>query len=142
VSHFDIFATSAAVAGARVPQDRAIDGVDLMPYVLGRAQNRPHEALFWRSGGYRMVRAGDWKLQVLDRPQRTWLYDLAADPRERNDLSAARPDIVSELTARLDAHDLEQLPPAWPALIEAPVGVDRTGGQPIGRGDTYVTWSN
>ena len=142
VSHFDIFATSAAAAGARLPQDRAIDGVDLMPYINEQVQGRPHEALFWRSGGYRMVRAGDWKLQVLDRPNRIWLYDLSVDPTERHDLSTQRPDIVAALRAQLAAHDREQAPPAWPALIEAPIGVDKTGSEPIRRNDTYVTWSN
>ncbi len=142
VSHFDIFATSAAAAGAGLPQDRAIDGVDLMPYIGGQQRGRPHEALFWRSGGYRMVRAGDWKLQVLNRPERVWLYDLATDPTERTDLSTRRPDIVAALRARMDAHDREQSAPRWPALIEAPIGVDKTGAEPIRRSDTYVSWSN
>ena len=142
VSHFDIFATSAVAAGAGLPQDRAIDGVDLMPYIGGQERGRPHEALFWRSGGYRMVRAGHWKLQVLNRPERVWLYDLAADPTERTDLSTRRPDIVAALRARMDAHDSEQSAPRWPALIEAPIGVDKTGAEPIRRSDTYVTWSN
>jgi hypothetical protein len=30
----------------------------------------------------------------------------------------------------------------WPALVEAPVGVDRTGEERIHPRDTYVTWSN
>jgi arylsulfatase A-like enzyme len=142
VSHFDIFATAAAAAGAPLPTDRTMDGVDLSPFLSGQGSGRPHEALFWRSGGYRVVRAGDWKLQVLDRPARTWLFDLASDPTERRDLSASRPEVVAALRARLDAHDRTQKAPMWPALVEAPVGVDRTGEQPIQPGDTYVTWSN
>ena len=142
VSHFDIFATSASAAGAALPEDRAIDGVDLLPYIKGHDRGRPHDALFWRSGGYRMVRAGDWQLQVLDRPEHVWLYDLSNDPTERTDLSGQRPDIVAALKARMDAHDLEQSAPRWPALIEAPIGVDKTGAEPIRRNDTYVTWSN
>lgn len=142
VSHFDIFATAAAAAGAPMPTDRAMDGVDLSPFLSGQSSGRPHEALFWRSGGYRVVRAGDWKLQVLDRPARTWLFDLASDPTERNDLAASRPEVVASLRAQLEAHDRTQRAPMWPALVEAPVGVDRTGEQPIQTGDTYVTWSN
>jgi hypothetical protein len=53
-----------------------------------------------------------------------------------------RPDIVAALRAQLAAHDREQAPPAWPALIEAPIGVDKTGAEPIRSNDTYVTWSN
>ena len=37
------------------------------------------------------------KLQVLDRPAKTWLFDMTADPTERHDLSTSRPDKVSEL---------------------------------------------
>jgi uncharacterized sulfatase len=70
------------------------------------------------------------------------LFDLASDPTERNDLSASRPEVVAALRARLEAHDRTQKAPMWPALVEAPVGVDRTSEQPIQAGDTYVTWSN
>ena len=35
VSHIDIFSTAAAAANVPVPVDRAIDGVDLLPYVNG-----------------------------------------------------------------------------------------------------------
>jgi len=142
VSHFDIFATSAAAAGATLPTDRRMDGVDLAPFLAGDRTGRPHASLFWRSGGYRVVRSGDWKLQVLDRPARVWLYDLANDPTEQTNLAASRPEIVARLKAELQAHDATQMAPMWPALVEAPVGVDRTGEEPIRQGDTYVTWSN
>ena len=142
VSHFDIYATAAAAAGAALPADRKMDGVDLSPFLTGAVSGRPHTSLFWRSGGYHVVRSGDWKLQVLDRPKRTWLFDLASDPTERHDLSARRPDIVAALTAELEAHNAHQGRTMWPALVEAPVGVDRTGEERIQPGDTYVTWSN
>ena len=119
-----------------------MDGVDLAPFLAGDRAGRPHESLFWRSGGYRVVRSGDWKLQVLDRPARVWLYDLASDPTEQTNLAASRPEIVARLRAELQAHDAGQMAPMWPALVEAPVGVDRTGEEPIRHGDTYVTWSN
>ena len=45
-----------------MPKDRVIDGVDLLPYVTGKAQGRPHQTLFWRSGQYTVVLDGDWKL--------------------------------------------------------------------------------
>jgi arylsulfatase A-like enzyme len=142
VSHFDIYATAAAAAGAALPTDRRMDGVDLTPFLSGQAPGRPHQSLFWRSGGYRVVRSGDWKLQVLDRPSRTWLFDLATDPTEQRDLSARRPDVVAALKAELEAHNARQGRTMWPALVEAPVGVDRTGEERIQPGDTYVTWSN
>lgn len=143
VSHLDVFATAAGAAGAAPPADRVMDGIDLAPFLRGeRPGADPHAALFWRSGGYRAVRAGNWKLQVLDEPRRVWLFDLAADPTERRDLAEARPDVVAALRARLDAHDREQAAPAWPALVSAPVGVDKTAAERLLRSDDYVMWSN
>src|SRR5581483_12460815 len=48
VQGFDIYSTIAAAAGAPLPQDRVIDGVDLLPYVTGQAQGDPHDTLFWK----------------------------------------------------------------------------------------------
>ena len=84
VAHIDIFATAAAAAGAPLPSDRAIDGVDLVPLARGAKAGRPHDALFWRSGHYRTVLADDWKLQVSERPAE----ELAVRSRERSDRAA------------------------------------------------------
>jgi len=71
VSHFDIFATAAGAAGQKLPSDRIIDGVNLLPFIQGKATGRPHDTLFWRTDTYRVVRSGDWKLQVTERPKKT-----------------------------------------------------------------------
>jgi choline-sulfatase len=47
---------------------------------------------------------GRWKLIRDDRSGTVELYDLDADPGERNDLSAARPEISRRLVALLDQH--------------------------------------
>lgn len=142
VAHLDIFATAAAAAGAPLPADRPIDGVNLLPYLRGEAQGSPHKALYWRSGGYRTVLADGWKLQVSDRPQRTWLFNLADDPTERTDLSDARPDKLRELRAVLDAYEAEMVPPAWPSLIEASVAIDHPSNVDDQPQDEYVYWNN
>jgi arylsulfatase A-like enzyme len=51
----------------------------------------------------RALVVGDHKLILHRVTRRTELYDLKADPLERRDLSAQRPDLVKELLARLDA---------------------------------------
>lgn len=139
VHHFDIFATAVAAAGATSPQDRTLDGVDLLPWInADREADAPHEALFWRSGHYQAVRAGRWKLQRAERPKKVWLYDLAADPTEQSDLSATEPERVAELMALLDRHNAEQAPPAWPASLEVPIFIDKTGEDPQDPDDPYV----
>src|SRR3546814_14764850 len=83
--HIDLFATIAAAAGAKLPTDRVIDSQNIL------AGPATREALYWRSGDYRAVRAGDWKLQVTKRPAKARLYNLAADQTEQHDLSAQQP---------------------------------------------------
>ncbi len=73
-----------------MPGDRAVDGVDLLPFVEG-ATGSLHQTLFWRDGAYRVVRDGDWKLQMLDLPRQALLFDLRTDPTERHDVAAQQP---------------------------------------------------
>ena len=142
VAGIDIFATAAAAADAVLPRGRVIDGVDLIPFASGAQAGRPHEALFWRSGHYRVVRAGDWKLQLSERPPKAWLFDLAHDPTERVNLAEREPARVAELTALLDAHDATQSAPLWPSLLEAAVRIDPPLGVEPGPDDEYVYWAN
>jgi arylsulfatase A-like enzyme len=142
VAHVDVFATAAAAAGAPLPADRPIDGVDLAPYVRGEAPGDPHDALFWRSGHYRSVLAGGWKLQVSERPPKSWLFHVAVDPTERSNLAGSEPAKLAELRARLDAWEREQAPPAWPSLIEGQIYVDHPLGVPDRPGDEFVYWAN
>jgi len=142
VAHVDLFATAAGAAGAKLPTDRKIDGVDLLRRVRGEIGGRPRDAIFWRSGHYRALRADGWKLQVSVRPRRTWLFDLASDPTERHDLSAERPEKVAEMADLLAAQEKEMVPPLWPALVEGSVAIDHSLATPIRNGDEFVYWAN
>ncbi len=142
VAHIDILPTAVAAAGATLPSDRVIDGVDLVPFITGAKADRPHQNLFFSDGQYRMAIVGDWKLQVSSTQQKTWLFDLATDPTERLDLAGARPEVVAEIQAVLQRHAAEQVKPLWPSLLEHPIPVDHPGGIPIGPSDQYVYWSN
>ncbi|MEE4380370.1 MAG: hypothetical protein V2J02_00095, partial [Pseudomonadales bacterium] len=145
VQHFDLYATAAAAAGAELPSDRVIDGVDLVPYVTGAVEGVPHDALFWRSGAAQSVRIGDYKMNVSapeGMPRREWLFDLSRDPGERDDLSETMPEKLAELRAALAAHNAAQMPPAWPAQLITPINVDSPLGVPFGPGDEFAYWSN
>ncbi len=142
VGHVDIFATATGAAGAPPPKDRVIDGVDLVPFVKGKASGDPHKAMYWRSGRYKTVMAGGWKLQVAQEPNKIWLFDLNTDPTERHDLSKARPDKVRELQATLAQLDAQMVKPAWPSLISGAFYIDHPGGQKVKASDEYVYWDN
>lgn len=142
VGHIDIFATAAGAAGAKTPTDRVIDGVNLLPYLSGKLTGRPHQTLFWRSGQYKVVLDGDWKLQSNEARGKVWLYDLATDPTEQHDLSVSQPDKVKVLLAKLATQDGQTGKAMWPSLLQAPVFVDKPGGVPQKAGDEYILWDN
>ncbi len=142
VHGFDIFATAAAAANAEIPTDRRIDGVDLIPFVTGEKTSAPHDALFWRSGHYRVVRADGWKLQVTARPDKKWLFDLRNDPTEQHNLADREPERVKALEQLLASHDAEQVAPSWPSVAEMPVSIDKTLLDDESPDDEYIFWPN
>lgn len=142
VGHVDIFATAAGAAGAPMPSGRVIDGVNLLPYLAGKATGRPHQTLFWRSGQYKVVLDGDWKLQSSEALHKVWLYDLASDPTEQRELSKAQPDRVQAMLAMLRAQDAQSVKSLWPSLLQGPVFIDHPSGVPQKPGEDYVLWDN
>lgn len=113
VSSLDIFASFFAAAGGDIAS-LLLEGVDLRPFLDGRAPAgaRPHDTLYWRKGPHAAIRHLDWKLhRHPDRPIE--LYDLAADIGEKKDLSAARPDVVRDLLARLWAWEKQNSRHLW-----------------------------
>ncbi len=141
-AHIDLMPTFASAAGAAPPADRPIDGADLLPLAAGRTQAPPHDALFWRSAHYRAVRQGDWKLQTSENPRRVWLFNLANDPGERNNLAARHPERVAALQALIAAHEEGARAPLYPHTVEMPVNVDRDLSQRTQAGDEIVFWPN
>lgn len=143
VAHIDLMPTLAAAGRVAAPATTIIDGVNLLPYASAKPPKaRPHETLFWQSGGYRVVRHGDWKLQMVHRPARTWLFNLAQDPTEKNDLAAANPAKVAELKALLDAHQAGARAPLYPYTLEGPINLDKSLAEAFTKGDEYIYWPN
>lgn len=102
----DFYPTLAAIGGAELPGDRAIDGRSILPLMSsGGAAPSPHEAFFYYMGNnLEAVRDRQWKLHVRKYDQEIReLYDLAADPGETQNLYDANPSVVKELEARLGA---------------------------------------
>ena len=150
VHHFDMYATAAAAAGAELPADRIIDGVDLTAFVTEAeltgvdTTQVPHEYLFFRSGAAQAVRDQQWKLMVSappGLPRKEWLFDLTAEG-EWQDLLAEHPDVASRLRGVLEEHNSEQADPLWPWTSTNAQNVDRDLSQPDQPGDEFAFWSN
>jgi uncharacterized protein (TIGR03437 family) len=110
VSTLDLLPTALSAAQGRRFSATNLDGVNLIPFLLGVETALPHETLFWRYGQPQYaVRAGDWKLLFLDNTTR--LYNLATDPGERSNLAETNPAKFNELKALYDQWNA-QLPPA------------------------------
>ena len=149
IHHVDLYKTFAAAAGAQVPDDRVLDGVDLLPYVRGETGGAPHQTLFWREGYQQSVRQGDWKLIRADQPdkpagtgQAKWLFDLGADPKEQHNLAQQQPAKVAELEALLNVHNAGQAAPLWPSVVQQAQLIDKPGGVAYEQGDEYIYWPN
>ncbi len=105
----DLTATCLAAAGVAPAREYPLEGLDLMPVLMGAAPAF-ERTLYWRMRNryQRAVRRGDWKyLKVADRE---FLFDLAYDPRERGNLAAKQPAMLDELRALWEAWNRDMLP--------------------------------
>ena len=108
----DWLPTLAQLAGAEVPTDRAIDGVDLTPLLTGavsaEAWAERHLFAQWqradvpRRGENACVITQGHKL-YLHADGETALFDLIADPAEQRDLAESLPDRREDLRRAYDA---------------------------------------
>jgi len=142
IHHIDLFHTIAAAAGAQVPTDRKLDGVDLLPFITGEKKGLPHDTLFWRQGHQQTVQHLGWKLIRADLPNKRWLFNLAVDPTEQNNLASTMPQKVAELEGILDVHNAEQATPLWSSTTNSPQLIDKHGGQEYEQGDEYIYFPN
>ena len=125
VISLDLFATFAGLAGASLGDGGDHDGVDLLPYLTGRADGVPHDVLYWRAGPNRAIRNGRWKLFEVNRAepaarhsggrllplqdypdasphgQISLLYDLQGDVGEHSNLAGELPEHLRDLRDRL-----------------------------------------
>ncbi len=124
-SAIDILPTLAEIAGVPLPGKR-IDGVSLLPLLMGEADANPRETFlyYYRRNNLEAVRHGDWKL-VFPHPGRTYvgfqpgtdglpgramenfehvggLFDLRRDPGEQYNLLEFHPEMVEKLNKLAD----------------------------------------
>ncbi len=119
----DVAATAVNVAGASAPENSAkaeatLDGVNLMPFLLGEKTGVPHDALFWRWRSQAAIRAEHWKLILLGRDER-YLFDMDAPEgqAETMNLITKFPEVAADLEKRLMAWNATLPPPGLPRDI-------------------------
>lgn len=96
----DFMPTAADLAG--VSQPSGIDGISILPTLLGQKQAKQHDSLYfeiYEPYFQQSLRMGDWKGYRLGTKAPLELYDLKADPAEKQDIAAAHPEIVKKIEA-------------------------------------------
>ncbi|MGQ1786118.1 sulfatase family protein [Saccharicrinis sp. GN24d3] len=109
----DLLPTFAKLIGAEIPNDRIIDGKDILPVLLDGADS-PHEYFFYSHWGtLEAVRWKDWKLRIIKGEEA--LYNLKTDMGEQINLKDQYPDIVAQLKKAMQEFDAEVTKNARPA---------------------------
>jgi arylsulfatase A-like enzyme len=127
----DLYPTLLSLAGAPPQTAPPLDGMDVWPVLRQGAPLQRKEILLEASQVRGAIRAGDWKLvynghlnglEASARGRDAYeLFNLAADPGERQDLSAQYPKIRDGLEARLDEYRKRSVPPFYTS-VETPAG--------------------
>ena len=110
ITHTDLFATVAAIAGAKIPKGAAADSYSFLPLLLGKAKaySRP-PVIHHSASGMFAIRDGDWKLvlgngsggrqqprgRAFEKP--FFLANLKEDPAEKTNRVEAESKVAAAL---------------------------------------------
>lgn len=111
-STMDLYTTIIKMAGGNVPQDRVVDGKDIMPLLTGKVRDTGEPMFYYHGPELFAVRKGKWKMhmksvipyQDITQHVRPLLYNLENDPGEQYNLSASHPEVVAELQKLAEEH--------------------------------------
>jgi len=123
VHAMDLFPTLARFAGAKVPEDRAIDGIDMSDLMLGKTEKSGRDGFIVYMGNDIFgVKWRDWKIHFKE--QTGWngvlreytmprVYNLINDPQERDNVLFPHTWVLKAGLPQLEAHvaSLKKFPP-------------------------------
>ena len=119
----DLLPTLARVAGAKVPDDRIIDGVDQLDFLMGNQQKSNREGFpVYNGDGMFAYKWRNWKMHFMQLdnmrgiPQKTLmprLHHLIKDPKEEHDIASEATWVMPVIMKRIVAFQksLIQEPP-------------------------------
>ena len=130
----DLYPTLAALAGAQIPSDRTIDGVDISSLMFDEnpGASPRDEFAYYNENNIEAVRDRKWKLHVRKGGDEIHeLYDLESDIGETKNLFDSNPDVVATLSSKIELFRAE--------LGDEATGVIGTNVRPAGRVENPVT---
>ena len=104
----DLLPTFANLAGAKIPDDRIIDGKNIWPIISGQKGARsPHDIYYYYKGNrLESARQGKWKIRRSGKKsQSVELYDLDNDIAESKNLSQKNPELIQTILKKMDKFD-------------------------------------
>ena len=110
---WDFLPTAAEIAGVKSPPN--IDGISILPTLLGQQQTNQHEFFYWEfheRGSKQAVRMGDWKAVRLEPGKPLELYNLKTDLGEKENIASKNPEIVAKIESYLKTARTESA--QWP----------------------------
>jgi arylsulfatase A-like enzyme len=112
---WDFLPTAAEIAGIQAPSD--IDGISILPTLLGKGKQKQHDYLYWEFIQNQAVRKGKWFAHRANGGE-IELYDLISDPQQSRDLSSTNSKIVKKVEQIMgNAHTPSDV---WPSPGESP----------------------
>jgi arylsulfatase A len=110
----DVYTTILTLAGAEVPSDRVVDGLDLSPALFGTGPSPRKKMFYYRGAKLYAVRKGPYKAHFFTRSaygrdkevqhDPPLLYHLGHDPSEKYDISKAHPGVIAEIQKEVASH--------------------------------------
>jgi len=122
----DMFPTLAKAAGAQVPTDRHIDGIDMGDFLLGEAEESGRNTVLCVQGNrLQAIKWRQWKANLMKQDEMfgTWsaynmphLHNLEWDPREENEVGFPHAWVMHPMAAAAGAFlkTLAMEPPIQP----------------------------
>jgi len=128
VHEVDTYATFAKIAGAQVPQDRPIDGVDQTDFLLGKKETSNREGFpVFVADRLEAVKWKNWKIVFYDEQRDWWtppaklgtpkIFNLVTDPKEEYPQALVENTWVTNPTMKIAAEfmgSLKKHPPIQP----------------------------
>jgi len=110
----DLFTTCLELAGAKAPQDRPIDGLDISPVLFGTGQSPRRSFIYYRGTQIYAARLGQFKAHFTTKSaygpdpaqfhEPPLLFDLGVDPGESFNVATNHPAVIEDIKRLVEQH--------------------------------------
>lgn len=137
----DLFVTCAKLAGAEVPKDREIDGLDISPILFGRGKVEREPFFYYRGTELYAVRIGMWKAHFVTQPgygpepavkhDPPLLFHLGEDVGEKFNVATNQPAVLAQVKEAVERHraNLKMAPSQLEEFSERAERWQKNGGR-------------